>query len=198
MAEPLRKNPEVLNPPDQTPSRQFKVYRYGDPNRGPRRWWFWILVAGVVIWFVIWGRGTKSSQSVVTPASTPPPAAAPASQPAVDIATLLSNGGQYLGKQVHLRDALVQGVQGSQSIFVGPSSSQQLLVLLKKGAVPETLQGKPNPIPNGGVVTITGTVEKPPSPAELEHRAGITREKAEQIVQQGIVIEADRAEPQTM
>jgi len=151
----------------------------------------------VIIWFVIWGRGSKHAQPQATlPASAPPPVATPAT-PALDVNTLLANPQNYIGKHVHLRDVLVQSVNGTYSIFVGPSNSQQVLVLLKQGAVPKTLQGKVNPLPSGGVVTIDGTAQKPGSAGELEHSAHIARKDADQVVKQGIVIEADTAVPQT-
>ena len=197
MAEPLRKDSAFQA--SSQPTRQFNVHRYGNPNRGSRRWWFWILLAVVVVWFVVWGRGgAHKTQPASTPVATPPPATTPASSRSISVANLLNDQAKYLGQQVRLRDVLVQSVNGAQSIFVGPSHDQQVLVILKKGAVPDNLQGKPREIPKSGVVTITGIAQKAGSVGELERTAKISRKEAEQVAKDGIVIEADRAEPQAM
>jgi len=196
MAEPLRKDDSYTQP--QPPAeRRFNIHRYGDPNRGSRHWWFWILLAAVVIWFVVWGHGGHNAHPAATPVAVPQTPAAPAG-PAMDVASMLSQPDNYTGKQVKLRDVLVQSTNGDASIFIGPSNTQQMLVLLKKGAVPDTLKGKARSIPEGGVVTITGTAVKPPSVRDLEHTGKISRKEAEQVSKQGIVIEADRADPQVM
>lgn len=197
MAEPLRKDPEFQQA-DRPAERQFNVHRYGNPNRGPRRWWFWILLIIVIVWFVVWGRGSHNSHPAnTTPVAVPQTPATPAG-PAMDVASMLSQPNNYIAKPVRLRDVLVQSVNDDASIFVGASNTEQILVVLKKGAIPDTLKGKANTIPKGGVITITGTATNPSSTAELEHTAKIKRSEAEQVMKQGIVIEADRAEPQTM
>lgn len=196
MAEPLRNDPEF--PPAPPPERRFNVHRYGDPNRGSSRWWFWILVVAVVVWFVVWGRGGHNAHPAnTTPVAVPQAPAAPAG-PAMNVASLLSQPSNYVGKQVRLQDVLVQGVNGDASIFVGPSNTQQILVVLKKGAVPEPLNGKSSAIPQGGVVTLTGTAEKPASARDLERTAKITRKEADAVEKQGVVIEATQAVPQTL
>ena len=196
MGEPLRKDPPPQTP---TPSReeQFNLHRYGNPQRSSGlRWLLLILIVAVIVWFVVWGRGSNTTGHAGHMAAAPVPV--PAVKPSLDVPTLLSNSQNYVGQQVHLRDVLVQSTNGTDSIFVGPSESQQVLVILKKGAVPQTLQGKPSAIPQGGIVTVTGTVQKAGSAADLEHSAGISRKQAEQVSKQGIVIEADRADPQTI
>ncbi len=195
MAEPLRKDPYLE--PEQQPERRFNVHRYGDPNRGSRHWWFWILLVAVIVWFAVWGRGGHNAHPAATPVAVPQ---TPASTegPAMDVASMLSQPNNYIGKQVRLRDVLVQSVNGNSSIFVGPTKDQQILVVLKKDAVPDTLKGKVNAIPQGGVVTIEGTATKAPGARDLEHTARLSRKEAEQVAKQGILIEADRADPQTM
>jgi len=195
MAEPLRKDPDQqLNPP---PNRQFNVHRYGDPNRGSRHWWFWILVVAVIVWFAVWGHGGKHAQQEPTPVAVPQTPVAPAG-PAMDVASMLSQQNNYIGKPIHLRDVLVQSANDNASIFVGPTKDQQILVVLKKGSVPDTLKGQTSSIPSGGIVTIDGTAQKPPSARDLARSAKISRKEAEQVVKDGIVIEADTAVPQTM
>ena len=192
MAEPLRQDL-----PDQQPhpAGQFNIHRYENQQRsGPGRWWFWILVIVVVVWFVVWGRG--SGHKATSAVSVPVPASVPAPQNTVDVMTLASHPEQYVGKQVHLRDVLVQSVNGDASVFVGSGSTEQVLVIVKQGAVTKSLQGKPNPIPQGGVLDVTGTVQKPSSVENLERDAKITHKEAEAVMQQGIVIEADRVDPQ--
>jgi hypothetical protein len=195
MAEPLRRDPDVQ--PQPPAERRFNVHRYGDPNRGSRHWWFWILLVGVIVWFAVWGVGGSKKHQVATPVAVPQTPATPAG-PAMDVASILSQPDTYIGKPVHMRDILVQSANDNASIFVGPSNDQQMLVILKKGSVPDTLKGKSSSIPQGGVVTIDGTAQKPPSASELEHSAKISRKQAEQVVKQGIVIEADSAVPQTI
>jgi len=197
MAEPLRKD-DSYSQPQPPADRRFNLHRYGDPNRGSRHWWFWILLIAVIVWFVFWGRGGHNAHPAnTTPVAVPQTPAAPTG-PAMDVASMLSQPDNYIGQQIRLRDVLVQSSNGTASIFVGPSNTQQILVLLKNGAVPDTLKGKANSIPQGGVVTITGTATKPPSVSDLEHTAKISRKEAEQVNKQGIVIEADRADPQVM
>lgn len=196
MAEPLRKDPDLNQTSPAQP--QFNVHRYGNPNRGSGlKWWFLILVVAVVVWFVFWGRGTSQRTASGAPANTPH-VAVPAPKPGLDVPTLLSNQQNYLGKQIHLRDVLVQKVNGTESIFIGPSTDQQMLVILKNGAVPQTLKGKTSTIPENGIVTVDGTVQKAGSVTDLEHSAKISRKEAEEVNKQGVVIEATRAEPQTM
>lgn len=198
MAEPLRKNDRELpsNAPDAEPTgSQFNVHRYGNPHRRGSHWWFWILLIAVVVWFIVWGRGNGHK---VSHTAVPVPASVPAPKNTVDVAALLSRPQQYIGKQIHLRDVLVQSANGTVSLFIGSSNTQQMLVILKKGSVPNTLQGKPGSIPDGAVVNITGTVEKAGSPTDLEHSAKIKHKEAEAVAQQGIVIEADHVDPQPM
>ena len=199
MAEPLRKEDLHELPPNppagQPAAGQFNVHRYGNPNRSSSHWWFWILLLAVVVWFIVWGRGTGHNATNTT---VPVPASVPAPPNTVDVATLLSNPQQYIGKPVHLRDVLVQGSNGTASLFIGSGNTQQALVILKKGSVPDTLQGKPKLISEGDVITVTGTVQKSDSPNDLERTAKITHKQAQAVAQQGIVIEADRADPQPM
>jgi len=198
MAEPLRKDDRELppNPPAAQPAAgQFNVHRYGNPHRRGSHWWFWILLVAVVVWFIVWGRGNGHK---VTHTVVPVPVSVPAPQNTVDVAKLLSNPQQYIGKQIHLRDVLVQSANGTASLFIGSSSTQQVLVILKKGSVPNTLQGKPGSVAQGAVINITGTVQKADSATELEHTAKINHKEAEAVAQQGIVVEADRADPQPM
>lgn len=198
MGEPLRKD-DLHEPPQNPPggqpaAGQFNVHRFGSPHRsGGRYWWFWILVIAVVVWFIVWGRGNGHRAANI---AVPVPASVPVPQNTVGVASLLANPQQYLGKRIHLRDVLVDSVNGNASIFVGPGNAQQVLVILQKGSVPESLQGKPNAIPQGGVLDVAGTVEKAGSASDLEHTAKITHKQAEAVAQQGIVIEADRADPQ--
>jgi hypothetical protein len=195
MAEPLRKDPDL---PPQPPKEPFNVHRYGDPNRGSSRWWFWLLLAAVVIWFAIWGwGGHRAHPAKTTPVVVPQKPAAPAGPP-MDVASMIAQPSNYIGKHVQLRDVLVQDVNGDASIFVGTSDTQRLLVLLKKGSVPNALNGKPMALPTGGVITINGTAMKPASTGDLEHAAHIKRKVADEVEKQGIVIEADSAIPQTM
>ena len=97
-----------------------------------------------------------------------------------------------------MRDVLVQDTNGDASFWVGTSDTQRLLVLLKQGAVPNALNGKPRTLSKGGVISVTGTAVKPASRRELEHTAKIKGKAAEQVEKQGIVIEADSAVPQSM
>jgi hypothetical protein len=150
------------------------------------------VLIGVIVW---WLQTPKTRPASNAPA---PAVTAPAAKPALDVATLLAHPEEYAGKQVHLRDVLVQTSNKNASIFVGPTESQQVLVILKKGAVPDTLKGKPRNLPKGDIVTITGTSQKPGPVGDLEHSAGLSRSQAEKVNQQGIVVEADRADPQTM
>jgi hypothetical protein len=189
MAEPLRK-------PELQPERQFNLHRYSGTRSGGLKWWFWLVMAGLVGLLIYWLQLPRTP--VTNAAPTMAPVAVPAAKPALDVAVLLSNPRQYAGKSANLPDVLVQSANGNASIFVGPGAKRQLLVILKKGAVPNTLQGKPRTLPQGGVVTISGTAQAPRPVPDLEKTAKISRAQAEIVSKQGIVIEADRAIPQTM
>jgi len=197
MPEPIRKDDARELPPNppggQPAAGQFNVHRYGSPHRSSSRWWFWILLIAVLVWFIVWGRGSahKASNTAV-----PVPASVPAPQNTVDVASLLSNPRQYIGKQVYLRDVLVQSTNGTASLFIGSSNTQQLLVVLKKGSVPDTLQGKPGSIPQGAVINVSGTVRSAGAAKELSDAAKISPKQAEEVAKQGIVVEAAHADPQ--
>ena len=198
MGEPLRRDPAPGEP--SSSGRQFNIHRYGNPNRGSSwRWIFLLLVIAVIVWFVIWGRGgSRNPQTAATaPANPAPTTAQPAPQPTIDVPTLLSSTSNYIGKDVRLRDVLIQSVNGTSSVFVGPKNSQ-VLVVLQEGAVPDTLQGQPRSLPQGGVVTITGQAEKPGSTRDLERSAKISRKEAEQVQKDGVIINATRVQPQRM
>jgi cytochrome oxidase assembly protein ShyY1 len=192
MAEPLRNNSEHER---RNTTPELRIY-HGGADRS-RKTWLWLLIMAVVAGLAIWGI-SRSNSKAHHAAPVAPAATTPAVNPPIDVPTLLTNKDTYLGKPVHLRDVLVQSVNGNNSVFVGPSDGQQVLVILKSGAVPDSLQGKTRTLPKGGIVTITGTAEKPGSVTDLEHSAKITGKEAEQVIQQGVVVQADRAQPQTM
>jgi len=192
MSEPLRKHVEYVR--NQPPRPELRIY-HGQDQHG--RGWLWLLIIVVIAGLAVWGISRSQAARPPQPVAMSNAATSP-THPPLDVPTLLSNKDTYLGKAVHLRDVLVQSVNDEHVIFVGPSAARQVLVILKPGAVPDTLQGKAQNIPRGGIVTITGTAEKAGSAADLERSARVSHNVAKRVSHQGVVVQADRVEPQTM
>ena len=191
MGEPLRKEPGLEHRPT---SPEFKIY-HGSSERG--RHWVWLLIIAVAAGLAIWALSRSGHRAPARSTAVPTAANAPASDRFVEVSTVLSNKNDYIGKSVRLRDVTIQSVNDN-SIFVGSPDAQQILVILKPGAVPDTLQGKSRTLSKGAIVTITGTAQKPGSVKELQHSANISPKEAEKVVNSGVLIEADRAQPQIM
>jgi hypothetical protein len=190
-------------PPDTHDSgKDFNLYRHGEHSRPSRfgRVVFWLIALAVVIGLGAWGWhngwGVRNPNTV-----SAAPAVAPAAAkrtPMLDVPTLLSsNPADMSGKKIVLRDVLVQSTNGEASIFVGPSKTQQVIVVPEPHAIPETPQGKGSKLESEMVVTITGTVAKPlNSTRAMENDWKISSADAKQVDKTGFYIKASRVDPQ--
>jgi hypothetical protein len=197
MTEPTRRPPDAPKSGDE-----FNLYRHGEYSRPNRtaRFAMWLIALAVVIGLAAWGWhsgwGVRNPSTV---AAAPEPAPTPTvnEPPILDVPTLLSSKPET-GKEIVLRDVLVQSANGTTSLFVGPDKTQRVLIVPEDHAIPDTLQGKQRELKPEMIVTITGTVEKPSGSAkDMRHDWKLSSAEAKQVDDAGIYVKAERVMPQT-
>jgi hypothetical protein len=196
MAEPLRRAPDTVRP-----EHDINLYRYGGEKGSPRRF-LWLIALAVAIGAAAlpWILGADTTKSTTVNAA-PPARTIPATNepPIMDVPSLLkSKSADVLGKEVVLRDVLVQSANGQNSIFVGPGKDQQVLVVPEPNAIPDTLQGKERPLNANQIVTVAGTIAAPrESEHNMQHEWKLSPSEVQQVEKTGFYVEASSVRPQT-
>lgn len=142
------------------------------------------------------GGGEKKAESHAQQQQAPPTVPKPVS----DVAVLIEQKEQKVGQEVTLRDVAVQdsGEQNSKQLrqlWVGPSSSEQILIVYPPDAVP-LAKGKEQKLSRGSVVSVAGTLKKAPESAKAQRDWHLNKDEAAQLAQTGVYVEAKSVMPQ--
>lgn len=153
------------------------------------------LAAALIVIAMALGCSSNNKQ-----AETPVQAAPAVPKPVSDVVAVLNNKEQKIGQEITFRDVAVQDADGQDSkkvrqIWVGPSETEQILVVYPPDAVP-LAKGKEQKLSRGSVVTVAGTVKKAPEAAQAAREWHLKKDQAEQIAQAGVYVEASRILPQ--
>ncbi len=132
-----------------------------------------------------------------TPAASPSPNVATDGLPITDLATVVTTPDQQslVNKQVQLTNAPVQSVVGDRTFWVGPSNTQQLLVVLDE-ALDSSRIDKKLDINTGQTLTIDGLIRPLPSIQEAQKQWGLSATEAQALKNQKVYLQAQEVEIQ--
>ncbi len=132
-----------------------------------------------------------------TPAASPSPNVATDGLPITDLATVVTTPDQQslVNKQVQLTNAAVQSVVGDRTFWVGPSNTQQLLVVLDE-ALDSSRIDKKLDINTGQTLTLNGLIRPLPSIQEAQKEWGLSATEAQALKNQKVYLQAQEVEIQ--
>ncbi len=142
---------------------------------------------------------SPSPDVAVSPTPTASPSANVATDglPITDLATVVTTPNQQslVNKQVQLTNAPVQSVVGDRTFWVGPSNTQQLLVVLDE-ALDSSRIDKKLDINTGQTLTIDGLIRPLPSIQEAQKQWGLSATEAQALKNQKVYLQAQEVEIQ--
>ncbi len=134
---------------------------------------------------------------VVSPSPTTPVTTAPTvvstTEPITDVVVVTTTQDQQslVNRQVQLTNTPVQGVTGDRTFWVGPSNTQQMLVVLDEaldsGGTEKRLDVNP-----GQTLTINGLLRPMPNTADAQKQWGLTAAEAEALKSQKVYLQASQ------
>ena len=134
--------------------------------------------------------------SPTTPASPSPDVATDASL-ITDVVTVVTTPDKQslVNKQMQLTDVQVQSVVGDRTFWVGPSNTQQLLVVLDE-ALDTSRVDKKLDINTGQTLTLKGLIRTLPSIPEAQKQWGLSATETEPLKNQQVYLQAQQVQIQ--
>lgn len=190
MASPLRADPRGPNRDPET----RKISGAGPETPRSRRivwywfWGFWIVIFAAVIAWGVWGAVTGNGWWFLGHPNPNNVTGPPINGPGL-AALQAPNKQSYVGQAFQANFVPVQKKISDTVFLVGPKNVKPTLLVMKTHqttGIPRTSTA----IDVGTLIDITGTVEKPPPPAQARTQWSLSADEANQLAQQGGYIEA--------
>jgi hypothetical protein len=134
---------------------------------------------------------------VVSPIPTTPVTTAPTvvstTEPITDVVVVTTTQDQQslVNRQVQLTNTPVQTVTGDRTFWVGPSNTQQMLVVLDE-ALDSGGTEKRLDVNQGQTLTINGLLRPMPNTADAQKQWGLTAAEAEALKSQKVYLQASQ------
>ena len=136
---------------------------------------------------------------VVSPSPTTSVTTAPTvvttTEPITDVAVVATTQDQQslVNRQVQLTNTPVRSVTGDRTFWVGPSNTQQMLVVLDE-ALDSGSTEKRLAVKAGQMMTITGLLRPMPNTADAQKQWGLTAAEAEALKSQKVYLQASQVQ----
>jgi hypothetical protein len=104
-----------------------------------------------------------------------------------------ANQGALAGRQARLRNVRVQRVLGDRAFTIGPSTRQQVLVVLSPNEEQGGAESRVR-ITEGQTVTMSGTVRRLPGTAQALSQLGVSRQDVSALANRSVYVLAQRVE----
>ena len=132
------------------------------------------------------------SPSPTTPASTAPTVVT-TTEPITDVVAIATTQDQQslVNRQVQLTNTPVRSVTGDRTFWVGPSNTQQMLVVLDE-ALDSGSTEKRLAVKAGQMMTINGLLRPMPNTADAQKQWGLSAAEAEALKSQKVYLQASQ------
>ena len=136
---------------------------------------------------------------VVSPSPTAPVVTAPTvvttTEPITDVVAIATTQDQQslVNRQVQLTNTPVQSVIGDRTFWVGPSNTQQMLVVLDE-ALDSGSTEKRLAVKAGQTLTINGLLRPMPNTADAQKQWGLSAAEAEALKSQKVYLQASQVQ----
>lgn len=142
---------------------------------------------------------TAPSVVVVSPSPTIPASTTPTvvttTEPITDVVVIATTQDQQslVNRQVQLTNTPVQSVIGDRTFWVGPSNTQQMLVVLDE-ALDSGSTEKRLDVNQGQTLTINGLLRPMPNTADAQKQWGLSAAEAEALKSQKVYLQASQVQ----
>lgn len=142
---------------------------------------------------------TAPSVVIVSPSPTIPASTAPTvvstSEPITDVVVIATTQDQQslVNRQVQLTNTPVQSVVGDRTFWVGPSNTQQMLVVLDE-ALDSGSTEKRLDVNAGQMLTINGLLRPMPNMADAQKQWGLSAAEADALKSQKVYLQASQVQ----
>ena len=136
---------------------------------------------------------------IVSPSPTAPVVTAPTvvttTEPITDVVAIATTQDQQslVNRQVQLTNTPVQSVIGDRTFWVGPSNTQQMLVVLDE-ALDSGSTEKRLAVKAGQTLTINGLLRPMPNTADAQKQWGLSAAEAEALKSQKVYLQASQVQ----
>ncbi len=142
---------------------------------------------------------TAPSVVIISPSPTIPASTAPTvvttTEPITDVVVVTTTQDQQslVNRQVQLTNTPVQSVTGDRTFWVGPSNTQQMLVVLDE-ALDSGSTEKRLDVNAGQTLTINGLIRPMPNMADAQKQWGLSAAEAEALKSQKVYLQASQVQ----